>query len=74
MKMLHLSQQQAEQFYGIHKDRPFFKELVSFMVSGPVVVMVLEGPGAIEKIVGLWALRILRRLKKERFVRILLNR
>ncbi len=49
LKMLHLSQSQAEQFYGIHKDRPFFKDLVNFMVSGPIVVMALEGPDAIEK-------------------------
>ncbi len=49
MKMLHLSQDQAERFYAIHKGRPFFKELVSFMISGPVVVMVLQGPKAIEK-------------------------
>lgn len=46
-KRLHLSQHQAEQFYGVHRERPFFKDLVSFMVSGPVVVQVLEGENAV---------------------------
>lgn len=46
-KMVRLSRQQAEQFYGIHKERPFFNGLVSFMCSGPVVVQVLEGENAI---------------------------
>jgi len=46
-KMLHLSQQQAEAFYAIHKERPFFKDLVSFMISGPVLVSVLEGENAV---------------------------
>jgi len=44
-----MSQQQAETFYGVHKERPFFKDLVKFMTSGPVVVQVLEGEGAIAK-------------------------
>ena len=44
-----MSQQQAETFYGVHKERPFFKDLVSFMTSGPVVVQVLEGEGAVAK-------------------------
>ncbi len=48
-KMLHLSQEQAEGFYAVHKERPFFKDLVSFMISGPVMVQVLEGEGAILK-------------------------
>lgn len=48
-KMLHLSRQQAEQFYAVHKERPFFKDLVNFMITGPVVVMVLEGENAITK-------------------------
>lgn len=48
-KMLHLTRQQAEGFYAVHKDRPFFKDLVSFMSSGPVMVQVLEGEGAIAK-------------------------
>jgi len=46
-RRLQLSQQQAEQFYAIHKSRPFFKDLVAFMVSGPVVVQVLEGENAV---------------------------
>lgn len=48
-KMIHLSLGQAEGFYAIHKERPFFKDLVSFMTSGPVLVMVLEGEDAINK-------------------------
>lgn len=48
-KMLHLSRQQAEGFYAVHKDRPFFGDLVDFMISGPVMVQVLEGEGAILK-------------------------
>jgi len=46
-KMLHLSKEQAEGFYGEHKERPFFNDLVAFMTSGPVVVQVLEGEGAV---------------------------
>jgi nucleoside-diphosphate kinase len=46
-KMLHLSREQAEGFYAIHKERPFFKDLVEFMISGPVMVQVLEGENAI---------------------------
>lgn len=49
MKMLHLSEAQAQAFYAVHKDRPFFKDLVKFMISGPVVAQVLEGPNAILK-------------------------
>ena len=48
-KMTHLSVEKAQQFYAVHKDRPFFGELVDFMVSGPVVVSVLEGDNAIAK-------------------------
>ena len=48
-RRLRLSQADAEAFYGVHKERPFFKDLVSFMISGPVVVQVLEGEGAIQK-------------------------
>ena len=48
-KMLQLSREQAESFYGVHKERPFFKDLVGFMISGPVMVQVLEGEGAILK-------------------------
>ncbi len=48
-KMTHLSTKQAEGFYAVHKERPFFKDLVTFMTTGPVLIMVLEGPGAIAK-------------------------
>ena len=48
-KMLHLSQEQAQGFYAVHKERPFFNDLVSFMTSGPVMVMALEGDNAIMK-------------------------
>ena len=48
-KMLHLSKEQAEQFYAVHKARPFFHDLVKFMSSGPVLVQVLEGANAIVK-------------------------
>ncbi|NOX75481.1 MAG: nucleoside-diphosphate kinase [Gammaproteobacteria bacterium] len=48
-KMLQLSREQAEGFYAVHKERPFFNDLVSFMISGPVMVQVLEGEGAILK-------------------------
>lgn len=48
-KMLHLSQEQAEGFYAIHRARPFFKDLVDFMISGPVLISVLEGKNAIAK-------------------------
>ena len=46
-RMVHLSQEKAEGFYAEHKERPFFKDLVSFMTSGPVVVSVLEGENAV---------------------------
>lgn len=48
-KRIHMSQAQAEGFYAVHKDRPFFGELVEFMISEPVVVQVLEGEDAIAK-------------------------
>jgi len=48
-RMLHLSQADAEAFYGVHRDRPFYKDLVKFMTSGPVIVQVLEGEGAIAR-------------------------
>lgn len=48
-KMLHLTQEQAEGFYAVHKERPFYADLVSYMTSGPVVVQVLEGEGAIQR-------------------------
>ena len=48
-RMMHLSQAEAEGFYAVHRERPFFKDLVRFMTSGPVMVQVLEGEGAIAK-------------------------
>jgi nucleoside-diphosphate kinase len=48
-KMLHLSTDQAKAFYAVHAHRPFFLELVSFMTTGPVLILVLEGEGAIAK-------------------------
>ena len=49
MKKLELSKKDAQNFYAVHKERPFFGELVEFMTSGPVVVMVLEGEDAVSK-------------------------
>ena len=49
MKMKHLSKQEAEGFYAVHKERPFFGELTEYMCSGPVVLMVLEGENAIKR-------------------------
>jgi len=48
-RMTHLSRAEAEQFYSVHKERPFFKDLVDFMISGPVMVQVLEGENAVLK-------------------------
>ena len=48
-KMMQLSEAQAQEFYAVHKERPFYKDLVSFMISGPVMVQVLEGENAIAK-------------------------
>ena len=48
-RMMHLSQAEAEGFYAVHRERPFYKDLVRFMTSGPVMVQVLEGEGAIAK-------------------------
>jgi len=48
-KRVRITKEQAQRFYGVHKDRPFFGELVEFMTSGPVVVQVLEGENAIAK-------------------------
>jgi nucleoside-diphosphate kinase len=47
--MKHLSRQEAEGFYAVHRERPFFKDLVEFMISGPVMIQVLQGDGAIAK-------------------------
>jgi len=48
-RMMHLSQREAEGFYAVHRERPFFRDLVSFMVSGPVLVQALEGENAIAR-------------------------
>ena len=48
-RMMHLSRGEAEGFYAVHRERPFFKDLVEFMISGPVMVQVLEGEDAIRK-------------------------
>lgn len=48
-KRIQMSQAQAEEFYGVHRERPFFADLVSFMTSGPVVVQVLEGENAVQR-------------------------
>jgi len=48
-RMLHLSQREAEGFYAVHRERPFFGDLVKFMISGPVMVQVLQGENAIQK-------------------------
>jgi nucleoside-diphosphate kinase len=50
MKMLHLTEAQAQGFYYVHKERPFFASLVKFMTEGPVIMMVLEADNAIEKL------------------------
>ena len=49
MQLRSLSQRDAEGFYAVHRERPFFKDLVSYMISGPVIVQVLEGEGAVGK-------------------------
>jgi len=49
VRMMQLSERQAEGFYAVHRERPFFRDLVKFMVSGPVVVQILEGENAIAK-------------------------
>jgi nucleoside-diphosphate kinase len=48
-KRIQMTQEQAEGFYGVHRERPFFNDLVSFMISGPVVVQVLEGDNAVAR-------------------------
>ncbi len=48
-KRIHMTKEQAEGFYGVHKERPFFNDLVTFMTSGPVIVQVLEGENAVAK-------------------------
>ena len=48
-KRIHMTREQAEEFYGVHRERPFFNDLVGFMISGPVVVQVLEGEDAVQR-------------------------
>ena len=48
-KRIHLTKEQAEGFYGVHRERPFFNDLVAFMTSGPVIVQVLEGENAVQR-------------------------
>ena len=48
-KRIHMTREQAEEFYGVHRERPFFNDLVGFMISGPVVVQVLEGEHAVQR-------------------------
>ena len=48
-RMLHLSQREAEGFYAVHRERPFYKDLVRYMISGPIIVQVLEGENAIAR-------------------------
>ena len=48
-RMMHLTKKQAQDFYAVHKERPFYDDLVSFMISGPVMVQALEGADAIQK-------------------------
>jgi nucleoside-diphosphate kinase len=48
-RMMHLSREQAEGFYAVHRERPFFRDLVEFMTSGPVMIQVLQGENAIQK-------------------------
>ena len=48
-RMLHLSRREAEAFYAVHRERPFFKDLVEFMISGPIFVQALQGEGAIAR-------------------------
>jgi len=48
-KMMHLSKEQAGEFYAVHKERPFYAELIDYMTSGPIMVQVLEGEGAVAK-------------------------
>ena len=71
-KMLRLSKKQAEQFYAVHKERPFFPALVSFMCSGPVLVQVLEGEKAIIAIAKSWVRLIQKKPLPAPFALILL--
>ena len=50
LEMIHLTKERAEEFYSVHKEKPFFKELVSFITSGPVIGIILEGRDAVETV------------------------
>ena len=52
-RRIHLSREQAEEFYGVHRERPFFNDLVAFMTSGPIIALLLEREGAIKGLRGL---------------------
>jgi hypothetical protein len=71
-KRIQLTLAQAQQFYGVHSERPFFGELCEFMISEPIVVQVLEGENAILRIEKLWVQPIHLKLRKELFVKNLL--
>ena len=73
MKKVQLSECDAQEFYAIHKSRPFFNDLVAFMVSGPVVVMVLEGLNAVAKNRELMVLLILKKQQQGQSEQILLK-
>ena len=64
-RMTHLSRAEAEGFYAVHKARPFFNDLVSFMISGPVMIQVLEGEGAILKNRDRLQVAVYRRVRDE---------
>ena len=70
-RMLHLSQAEAEGFYAVHRSRPFFNDLVKFMISGPVMVQALEGEDAIKKNRDLMGATDPKKLRKEPSVQIL---
>ena len=68
-KRVRISREQAERFYAVHSERPFFRELVDFMISGPVVVQVLEGDNAIAKYRDVMERPIRQKRRSEPFVR-----
>lgn len=70
-KMMQLSREQAENFYDIHRARPFFKDLVDFMISGPVMVQALQGDNAVSKIEKLWVQQTLKKLPLGQYAQIL---
>jgi nucleoside-diphosphate kinase len=64
-KRIRLTNDQAENFYSIHKERPFFNDLIEYMTSEPVIVQILSGENCVENIELLWELQIQKMLKKE---------